>query len=74
MKELGADHVVNTATTDFRQWVWDTLGKPRMGQSGGVDLMVNYIGGDTWVDCLKMHRSRRPDDIVRRDPGLQDRQ
>jgi len=53
LKELGADHVVNTATTDFRQWVWDTLGKPRMGQSGGIDLMVNYIGGDTWVDALK---------------------
>lgn len=53
LKEIGADHVVNTATTDFRQWVWDNLGKPRMGQSGGVDLMVNYIGGDTWVDCLK---------------------
>jgi len=37
LKELGADHVVNTATTEFRQWVWDNLGKPRMGQSGGVD-------------------------------------
>ena len=53
LKALGADHVVNTATTDMRQWVWDTFGKPRMGRGGGVDLVVNYIGGDTWVDCLK---------------------
>ena len=53
LKDLGADHVVNTATTDVRQWVWDTFGKPRMGRAGGVDLIVNYIGGDTWVDCLK---------------------
>ena len=53
LKDLGADHAVNTSTTDMRRWVWDTFGKPRMGRSGGVDLVVNYIGGDTWVDCLK---------------------
>ena len=53
LKGLGADHVLNTSTTDMRQWVWDTFGKPQMGRSGGVDLIVNYIGGDTWVDCLK---------------------
>ncbi|MGI9412953.1 MAG: zinc-binding dehydrogenase [Hyphomicrobiales bacterium] len=53
LKEIGADHVVNTGQVEFRQWVWDHLGKPRMGQDGGVDVMVNYIGGDTWVDSLK---------------------
>ncbi|MCP5151931.1 MAG: zinc-binding dehydrogenase [Ectothiorhodospiraceae bacterium] len=54
LRELGADHVVDTSTTDFRQWVWDNCGKPRMGQGGGVDMVVNYIGGDTWVDSLKV--------------------
>ena len=53
LKEMGADHVVNTATTTSASGSGTTLGKPRMGQSGGIDLMVNYIGGDTWVDCLK---------------------
>ena len=53
LSELGADHVINTATTDFRQWVWDMFGKPRMGASGGVDLVINYIGGETWIDSLK---------------------
>ena len=53
LKDLGADHVVNTSTTGMRQWVWGTFGKPRMFGSGGVDLVVNYLGGDTWVDCLK---------------------
>ncbi len=24
-----------------------------MGATGGVDLVVNYIGGDTWIDSLK---------------------
>jgi alcohol dehydrogenase len=53
LKELGADHVCDTGTTDFRQLVWDLYGKPRMRGGGGVDVVVNYVGGDTWVDSLK---------------------
>ena len=25
-----------------------------MGEGGGVNVVVNYIGGDTWVECLKI--------------------
>ncbi|MEM7407462.1 MAG: zinc-binding dehydrogenase [Pseudomonadota bacterium] len=54
LKALGAHHVVNTATQDLREFVLDTYGKPRMGAGGGVDVVVNYIGGDTWLPCLKL--------------------
>jgi alcohol dehydrogenase len=54
LRELGADHVVDTSTTDLRQWVWDSFGKPRMGGGGGVDVVVNYIGGETWRDSLRI--------------------
>ncbi len=54
LRELGADHVVDTGSTDVRQWVWDTFGKPRMGGGGGIDVVVNYIGGDTWKDALRI--------------------
>lgn len=54
LRELGADHVVDTSATDVRQWVWDTFGKPRMGGGGGIDVVVNYIGGETWQDSLRI--------------------
>ena len=54
LKELGADHVIDTAHEDLREAVYGLYGKPRMGQGGGVDVVVNYIGGDTWVECLKL--------------------
>jgi len=54
LRELGADHVINTAEQNIREFVYETYGKPRMGKSGGVNVVVNYIGGDTWLDCLKI--------------------
>ena len=60
LKEIGADRVINTAEQEVRETIHEWYGKPRMGQGGGVDMVVNYIGGDTWVDCLKMiHRGGR---------------
>lgn len=54
LKEIGADRVINTERDKIRDVIYDLYGKPRMGQGGGVDVIVNYIGGDTWLDCLKM--------------------
>jgi alcohol dehydrogenase len=54
LKELGADHVIDTSHQDIRGFVYEHFGKPRMGESGGVDVVINYIGGDTWLDCLKV--------------------
>lgn len=57
LKAIGADHVVDYAKTSFRQAVHDIVGKPRMNGSGGVDVAVNFTGGDTWEDtqrCVKL--------------------
>jgi alcohol dehydrogenase len=54
LKELGADHVVNYRETDFSKWAIQQYGKPeRRGYGGGVDVVVNFTGGDTWVPSLK---------------------
>lgn len=54
LRELGADDVIDTSREDLRAAIWERYGKPRMRGGGGVDVVVNYIGGDTWVDCLKV--------------------
>ena len=45
-------------THDFVKWVHETFGKPhRRKFTGGVDVVVNFTGGDTWVPSLKvLHR------------------
>ena len=54
LKKLGADHVINYQSTDFVKWVYDHFGKPeRRAYKGGVDVLVNYTGGDTWTKSLK---------------------
>ena len=54
LKELGADHVVNYRETDFSKWAIQQYGKPeRRGYAGGVDVVVNFTGGDTWVPSLR---------------------
>ena len=51
---LGADHVINYAEQDFRKAVIEMCGKPhRRTYDGGVDVVVNFTGGDTWVDSFK---------------------
>jgi alcohol dehydrogenase len=54
LKALGADHVVNYKSTDFSKWAIGQYGKPqRRTYDGGVDVVVNFTGGDTWVPSLK---------------------
>jgi alcohol dehydrogenase len=53
LKEIGAAHVIDTSKEDFLQVVHRQFGKPRFMAGGGVDVVVNYIGGDTWVPGLK---------------------
>ncbi len=38
----------------------EKFGKPRYTGGGGVDVVVNYIGADTWVPSLKVlkHQGR----------------
>ena len=57
LRRLGADHVVDYTTTDFMKWVFEAYGKPhRRTYEGGVDVVVNYTGGDTWVKSMKCLR------------------
>ncbi len=57
LKELGADHVLNVKETDFSKWATEKYGKPqRRTYEGGVDVVINFTGGDTWhpsLRCLK---------------------
>jgi alcohol dehydrogenase len=53
LRALGADHVVNYAKTKFVTAVRDIYGKPKVSGGGGVDLAVNFTGGDTWLDTQK---------------------
>jgi alcohol dehydrogenase len=57
LKDLGADHVVNYAERPFVDAVRDIYGKPRVTGSGGVDVAVNFTGGDTLLatqKCVKL--------------------
>jgi alcohol dehydrogenase len=54
LKELGADHTVNYRTTDFSKWAVGQYGKPqRRTYEGGVDIVINFTGGDTWLPSLR---------------------
>lgn len=54
LKELGADHVVNYKTTDFSKWALEKYGKPqRRTHEGGLDVLINFTGGDTWAPSLR---------------------
>jgi alcohol dehydrogenase len=54
---LGADHVLNYNETDFRKEIIEMYGKPhRRTYDGGVDVVVNFTGGDTWVNSFKCMR------------------
>ncbi len=56
LRALGAAHVIDSSKEDFLDVVRRVYGKPRFMGSGGVDVVVNYIGGDTWVRSLKALR------------------
>ena len=59
LKQLGADYTVNYVERDFVREVYALYGKPARrgaGTNQGVDVVVNYTGGDTWVKSLRCLR------------------
>ena len=58
LKALRADHVINTAEQGYVAEIHRLYGKPRTRGGGGVDVVINYTGGDSWAECfrtLKLH-------------------
>jgi alcohol dehydrogenase len=53
LRDLGAVHAIDTSKEEFQQVIHRLYGKPKFSGGGGVDVIVNYIGGDTWVPSLK---------------------
>jgi alcohol dehydrogenase len=54
LKALGADEVLNVTDTDFSKWAIEKYGKPqRRSYEGGVDVVINFTGGDTWAPSLR---------------------
>src|SRR6476660_5199175 len=54
LKEMGADEVVDYTKTDWSRWAVEKYGKPqRRSYEGGVDVVVNFTGGDTWLPSLR---------------------
>jgi len=58
LKQLGATHAANYAERPFLESVKEIYGKPRTNGSGGVDVAVNFTGGDTLPatqKCVKLN-------------------
>lgn len=58
LKEVGATHVANYLDRPFLEFVKQIYGKPRTSGSGGVDVAVNFTGGDTLPDTQRCVRLR----------------
>jgi alcohol dehydrogenase len=57
LKALGADEVIDTQGGEFRKALYALVGKPSyVDGTGGVDVLVNYLGGPTWAEGLKCVR------------------
>ena len=53
LKELGADLVINTEAQNYVAEIHRLYGKPRTRGGGGVDVIINYTGGQTWAECFR---------------------
>ncbi len=53
LKALGAVEGLNYSQAGFMEQIHERFGKPRIRGEGGVDVIVNFTGGDTWVPSLR---------------------
>ena len=52
LEALGAHHVIDTSRQDTLGEVIRLFGKPSIWGGGGVDIVVNFLGGETWGRSL----------------------
>ena len=52
LTQIGADHVINYNEQDFSREAWHLTDKK------GVDVVVNFTGGDSWVPSLRTMRKQ----------------
>ena len=59
LKELGADVGINYATSDWVKECQNLFGRARAfgKDQGGIDVVVNFTGGETWTKSLRVLRS-----------------
>jgi alcohol dehydrogenase len=59
LRALGANDIIDYVQEDFVPAVYARYGKPARRGSGsdrGIDVVVNYTGGDTWTKSLRTLR------------------
>ncbi len=57
LTDMGANHVINYLETDWVKKIWKLYTKPhRRKYEGGVTVVVNFTGGDTWVQGMRCLR------------------
>jgi alcohol dehydrogenase len=59
LKALGADIAINYANSDWVAECRRLFGRPRVfaaKESGGMDVVVNFNGGDSWTKSLQVLR------------------
>ena len=59
LRALGADEIIDYVQDDFVEAVYARYGKPARrspGSDRGIDVIVNYTGGDTWTKSLRVLR------------------
>jgi alcohol dehydrogenase len=54
LEAIGADQTIDTSKEDFVTAIHERFGKPKIWGGGGVDVVVNYIGGDSWAKSLRV--------------------
>ena len=55
LRALGADEAIDTSATDWVAALVERYGKPRTrGESGGVDVIVNFLGGADWTRAYRV--------------------
>ena len=53
LSEIGADHQIDYTKKDLPKAVSEIVGKPSLWRDGGVDVAINFTGGETFIDTQK---------------------